>query len=109
MPPALDDLAQLHVQALNRIRNRHDKRGTLIVPAELGSAYGEPIRDKGFREHDEVGRPFLYDEPRARVSSWPPLRLARLRLARESVVVVSPTGSRVDQVTQETAYESHRA
>lgn len=26
-----------------------------------------------------AGRPMLFDEPRARVSSWPPLRLARLR------------------------------
>ena len=31
-----------------------------------------------------------YDELRARVSSWPPLRLARLRRERESVVVVLP-------------------
>src|SRR4029077_14808325 len=31
-----------------------------------------------------------YHEPRARVVSWPPLRLARLRRERESVVVVSP-------------------
>ena len=31
------------------------------------------------------------DEPRARVSSWPPLRPARLRRERGSVVVVSPT------------------
>ncbi|MVT55676.1 hypothetical protein GPL17_35270 [Bradyrhizobium yuanmingense] len=37
-----------------------------------------------------AGRPMLLDEPRARVSSWPPLRLARLRWERESVVVVSP-------------------
>ncbi|SPP98170.1 protein of unknown function [Bradyrhizobium vignae] len=37
-----------------------------------------------------AGRPMLFDEPRARVSSWPPLRLARLRWERESVVVVSP-------------------
>src|SRR3954467_6311397 len=31
-----------------------------------------------------------YHEPRARVVSWPPLRLARLRRERESVVVVWP-------------------
>lgn len=40
-----------------------------------------------------VGRPFLCDEPPARVGSWPPLRSARLRDERESVVVVLPTGS----------------
>lgn len=38
----------------------------------------------------KCGQAELYDEPRARVSSWPPLRLARLRRERESVVVVSP-------------------
>src|SRR6476660_2680391 len=36
------------------------------------------------------GQADTHDEPRARVSSWPPLRLARLRRERESVVVVSP-------------------
>ena len=36
------------------------------------------------------GQADAFDEPRARVSSWPPLRLARLRRERESVVVVSP-------------------
>src|SRR5438445_11791559 len=36
------------------------------------------------------GQADAFDEPRARVSSWPPLRLARLRWERESVVVVSP-------------------
>src|SRR5690348_16059615 len=34
------------------------------------------------------GQADLYDEPRARVSSWPPLRLARLRCERGSVGVV---------------------
>lgn len=33
-----------------------------------------------------------YDELRARVSSWPPLRLARMRCERESVGVVLPAG-----------------
>src|SRR5689334_12432083 len=36
------------------------------------------------------GRPVLLDGPRARVSSWPPLRLTRMRFERESVVVVCP-------------------
>ena len=42
------------------------------------------------REHEGAGRPIVYDELRARVSSWPPLQLARLRRERGSVVVVSP-------------------
>src|SRR5579862_2182854 len=37
-----------------------------------------------------TGRPFLFDGLRARVSSWPPLRLTRMRCERESVVVVCP-------------------
>ena len=36
------------------------------------------------------GQAVVYDELRARVSSWPPLRLARLRRERGSVGVVSP-------------------
>lgn len=36
------------------------------------------------------GQADAHDELRARVSSWRPLRLARLRRERESVVVVSP-------------------
>lgn len=36
------------------------------------------------------GQADTLDELRARVSSWPPLRLARLRRERESVVVASP-------------------
>src|ERR1700758_2371410 len=36
------------------------------------------------------GQADVFDELRARVSSWPPLRLARLRCERESVGVVSP-------------------
>ena len=38
-----------------------------------------------------MGRPMRIDELRARVSSWPPLRPARLRCERGSVVVVQPT------------------
>ena len=37
-----------------------------------------------------MGRPLTYDELRARVSIWPPLRLARMRCERESVGVVCP-------------------
>ena len=35
-----------------------------------------------------MGRPFLFGGLRARVSSWPPLRLVRLRCERVSVGVV---------------------
>ena len=37
-----------------------------------------------------AGRPMYFDELRARVSSWPPPQLARLRRERGSVSVVSP-------------------
>ena len=37
------------------------------------------------------GQADVFDEPRARVSSWPPLRPTRLRRERGSVVVVLPT------------------
>jgi hypothetical protein len=50
------------------------------------------------------GQADLYHEPRARVSSWPPLRLARLRRERESVGVVSPTAP----VTRERRREMRR-
>ena len=43
----------------------------------------------------KCGQADLYDELRARVSSWPPLRLARLRRERESVGVVSPAAPAV--------------
>jgi hypothetical protein len=46
----------------------------------------------GIREQTQAGRPFLYDALRARVSSWPPPRLARMRFERESVGVVCPPG-----------------
>jgi hypothetical protein len=49
---------------------------------------------KGRRERSRVGRPVLFGGLGARVSSWPPLRPARLRCARGSVGVVSPTLSR---------------
>ena len=42
----------------------------------------------GALEGTRMGRPFLHAGLRARVSSWPPLRLIRLRCARVSVGVV---------------------
>ena len=52
--------------------------------------YGATVRDRGIREQTRSGRPVLFDGLRARVSSWPPLRLARMRRERESVGVVCP-------------------
>src|SRR5438093_13749150 len=52
--------------------------------------YGATVRDRGIREQTRLGRPVLFDGLRARVSSWPPLRLARMRRERESVGVVCP-------------------
>lgn len=60
-----------------------------LVPMSC-AAYGATIRDQRHRKHEGAGRPMHTNELRARVSSWPPLRLARLRRERESVVVVSP-------------------
>src|SRR5665213_561154 len=55
--------------------------------------YGATVRDRGIREQRRLGRPFLYVGLRARVSSWPPLRLAWMRCERESVGVVVPACS----------------
>jgi hypothetical protein len=52
-----------------------------------------PSRTRGVWREPSMGRPFLYCGLRARVSSWPPLRLAWLRCERESVGVVRPAGS----------------
>jgi hypothetical protein len=52
--------------------------------------YGATVRDRGVWEQTRSGRPVLFDGLRARVSSWPPLRLARMRRERESVGVVCP-------------------
>ena len=50
-------------------------------------AYGVTVRNRGLRG-TRMGRPFLLGGLRARVSSWPPLRLVRLRCERVSVCVV---------------------
>src|SRR3954447_11424849 len=52
-------------------------------------AYGATIRDRGTGS-TKCGQADVHDELRARVCSWPPLRLARLRRERGSVGVVSP-------------------
>src|SRR6516164_3004452 len=53
------------------------------------------------------GQADVDNELRARVVIWPPLRSARLRCERESVVVVCPRIPAVSSL-QEVAYESHR-
>src|SRR3954466_6250552 len=55
--------------------------------------YGATVRDRGIWEQTRSGRPVLFDGLRARVSRWPPLRLARMRRERESVGVVCPSVS----------------
>ncbi len=88
-----DDLGaalDLAVEAFEPVGIRYEDSGAdfpagiLVVPA-----YGATIRDRGAGS-TKCGQAVLYHEPRVRVSSWPPLRLARLRRERESVVVVSP-------------------
>src|SRR3954453_10838906 len=57
------------------------------------------VRPSGLRGAGSTkrGQADVFDEPRARVSSWPPLRPTRLRRERGSVVVVLPTCSRLDR------------
>ena len=50
-----------------------------------------------------------FDGPRARVSTWPPLRLARMRCERESVGVVCPPASHVDVVERRRHAQVHWA
>ena len=93
VPSCANGPTELGVQRLDR-----DVTGMRIpVPAHpagtaLVLAYGVTIRDEGHREHVS-GQADPYDEPRARVSSWPPLRPTRLRRERGSGVVVLPTAA----------------
>jgi hypothetical protein len=69
-------------------------RITVPCPARtaLVLAYGVTIRDKGHREHVS-GQADLYDEPRARVVSWPRMRKAQpcsKRLSRRAGRVRAP-------------------
>ena len=73
-----------------RVGNRYADPGADVRPRFLDQGVCCEHPGQRHREHEGAGRPFLQHEPRARVSSWPPLRLARLRRERESVVVVSP-------------------
>ena len=75
----LDDLAQTTVQRLDRIGNRYEiSRCRRSAAVFYIVAYGATIGTEapGARR---CGQADAYDEPRVRVSSWPPLRLARLR------------------------------
>src|SRR3954453_18258116 len=56
-----------------------------------GGEYGATVRDRGVLRQTWTGRPVSLDGLRARVSRWPPLRLARMRRERGSVGVVLPT------------------
>ena len=72
------------------VGNRYEKLGARLVRPDWLRAYSATIRDEGHREEQGVqADPF--DELRARASSWPPLRSARLRCERGSIGVVSPT------------------
>jgi hypothetical protein len=67
----------------------------MTEPLQLLSVCGlvstvRPSGPRGIWERTRLGRPLLYVALRARVSTWPPLRLARLRLERGSVGVVRP-------------------
>ena len=84
----------LPVKAFDRIRNRYK-----IPGAEVRLRISCPwrmVRPSGTEAPGarRCGQADAHDELRARVSSWPPLRLARLRRERGSVVVVWPTCSR---------------
>src|SRR4028119_2491978 len=53
------------------------------------------------------GQAETYDEPRARVSSWPPPRPARLRRERGSVGVASPTAPVEREEEQDATRDRH--
>jgi hypothetical protein len=87
-------LALTQTRACRCPRTRHLDRGSRCPPVRLGSAwFRRMVRPSGTRGTGSTlsGQADLYDEPRARVSSWPPLRPTRLRCERGSVVVALPT------------------
>src|SRR3982750_2364926 len=73
------------------------------------------VRPSGLRGAGSTkrGQADPFDEPRARVSSWPPLRPARLRRERGSVVIVSPTaptamdGGQADEARNRDGHPPH--
>ena len=109
------------VEALDRAGTRYETRWRPAwCSARLpwaGRAYGVIVRNRSLRG-TRMGRPFLHDGPRARVSGWPPLRLARRRRERVSVDVVSvpavphdrsPTGERDGPVHRHGRAPVHRS
>ena len=86
MAAGLDRFTDSGVDALDSVRIWYEIFGcpARALPEGLGS--GDRVR--GVRRN-QLGQADLYVELRARVSTWPPLRLARLRCERESVFVVS--------------------
>jgi hypothetical protein len=83
----------------DRIINRYERSSVAGLAGRLRFRRGvgwHTVRPSGTGALGvkQVGRPVLCDGLRARVIRWPPLRLARLRCARGSVGVVSPTHSR---------------
>src|SRR5262245_55626184 len=59
----------------------------VLLARRPGWAYGATVRNRGL-PGNTYGQAVLFGGPRARVSSWPPLRLVRLRCERVSVGVV---------------------
>jgi hypothetical protein len=64
--------------ALDGVGNRYDSRCQRSAAVFYIVAYGATIGTEA-PGSTKCGQADTHDEPRARVSSWPPLRLARLR------------------------------
>ena len=82
----LGDFAELIVERLDRVRIGYEMGGRsgAVEASLLGS-----LRSGSGCLEEQLGQADLLFELRARVSTWPPLRPARLRCERESVFVVS--------------------
>src|SRR5919202_3058908 len=95
MAPGVDRAAESGVDALDGVGTWYEgvkaPVAGLASPRWSGSTV-RPCRSGAPRGYGK-GRPFLLTGLRARVSSWPPLRLAWLRRERGSVAVVSPCRS----------------
>ena len=80
--------ALLEEQPLEQVRIRYERSGVTRPVVAVGDALWCDHPGPGHLGARRLGRPVTYDELRARVSIWPPLRLARMRCERESVGVV---------------------
>src|SRR5438552_4543057 len=91
MASGVDRAAEPGVERLDGVGTRYEvrRRSAWCSAGPAGGwwAYGVAVRNRGLRG-TRMGKPFLLGGLRARVSSWPPLRLVRLRCARVSVGVV---------------------